>query len=115
MFLLITAAGAFLGVAYARLINRRLGPRDWRGWMALTPFWVAYVVVLLTADTTDLAPQAIQSFAVGSLGGTLIDSLRAVRHRGAAASTGLDEPADSSSRLERLDRSNTPKPASGIN
>lgn len=96
MFLLITAVGSLLGVAYARLINRRLGPRDWRSWMALTPFWVAYVVVLLTADTTDLAPQSIQSFAVGSLLGTLIDSLLAVRHRHADAATGLDELAASS-------------------
>lgn len=81
MFLLITGAGVFLGSAYAGLVNRRLGPKDWRRWMVLTPFWAVYVVVLLTADMRDLAPQAIQSFAIGSLGETWVDSLRALRRR----------------------------------
>jgi uncharacterized membrane protein YoaK (UPF0700 family) len=94
VFLLITAVGVFLGIACAGLVDRRFGPEDWRRWTALTPFWVLAVGVALalhTVNMRDLAPQAIQAFAIGSLSETLIDSLRALRRRRADASTRHDE------------------------
>ena len=89
VFLLITMAGVFLGTTYAGFIDRRLGLNDWRRWMALVPFWALAAVVALalhTLNMTDLAPQAIQAFAVGSLGQTLLDSLRALWRTRASAS-----------------------------
>ncbi len=94
MFLLVTAGGVFLGMAYAGFVDRRLGPRDWRRWMALAPFWALAVGVSLAlhaVNMKDLAPQMIQAFAIGSFGETLIDSLR-VRRRGRAnEGTGRDD------------------------
>lgn len=84
MSLLITGVGVFLGFAYAGFVDRRLGPKDWRRWIVLAPFWVLAVWVALalqTVNMTDPAPRAIQSFAIGSLGETLVDSLRALRRR----------------------------------
>jgi MFS-type transporter involved in bile tolerance (Atg22 family) len=94
VFLLITAVGAFLGIAYAGLVDRRFGPKDWRRWTALMPFWVLAVGVALTLHAVNmrgLAPQAIQAFAMGSLVEALIDSLRALRRRRVDASTRHDE------------------------
>ena len=94
MFLLITIAGVVLGNACAGFVDRRFGPKDRRRWMALAPFWVLAVGVALALHTVnmgDLAPQAIQAFAIGSLSEALIDSVRALRRRGADAST--REPA----------------------
>ena len=91
MFLLITAVGVFLGIAYAGLVDRRFSPKDWRRWAALTPFWVLAVGVALAlhrVNMRDLAPQAIQAFAFASLAETLIDSLRARSRRRAV---GRDE------------------------
>ena len=97
MFLLMTMVGVFLGVAYAGFIERRLGPRDWRRWMALAPFWVLAVGVSLAlhaVNMRDLAPQAIQAFAFGSLGEALIDALRALRRgRSDDAATRVDRVA----------------------
>ncbi|RYV52047.1 hypothetical protein [Pengzhenrongella frigida] len=84
VFVLITAVGVALGYAYAGFVDRRFGPKDWRRWMALTPFWVLAVGVALalhTVNMTDLAPQALQAFALGSVAEALIDSLGARRRR----------------------------------
>jgi len=94
LFLLITMVGVFLGIAYAGFVDRRLGPKDWRRWMALTPFWALAAGVALALHTVnfrDLAPQAIVTFAFASLGETLIDSLRALRRRRADASARRDD------------------------
>lgn len=73
MFLLTTLAGVTLGYSYAALVDRRYGFKDYRRWLLLAPLWVLYVIVLLTADTGELAPQAVQAFAIGTLGATMID------------------------------------------
>jgi len=94
MFMLITLVGASLGSAYAGFFDRRFGPKDWRRWMALTPFWVVYVGVALALHTVNmrgLAPQAILGFAGGSLIETVIDSLGALRRRRAEASARRDD------------------------
>lgn len=82
MFLLITIVGVALGYAYAGLVDRRFGPGDGRRWSLLVPVWVAYVVVLLTADLQDVWAQGVQSFALASFLGTMLDVGRgAVRRR----------------------------------
>ncbi|NTW41269.1 MAG: hypothetical protein HGA44_15585 [Cellulomonadaceae bacterium] len=90
MFLLVTMAGVLLGVAYAGFVDRRFGVSDRRRWMALVPFWVLAVgvaVALHTVNQQELVPQAVQSFAVGSLGETLVDWVRTRRRRRLEAST----------------------------
>lgn len=90
MFLLVTVVSVLLGVAYAGAVDRRFGLKDRRRWMALVPFWVLAVAVALALHRVNqegLVPQAIQSFAVGSLGGTLVDCVRAFRRRRLEAST----------------------------
>ncbi|GAA3810713.1 hypothetical protein [Cellulomonas soli] len=90
MFLLVTVVSVVLGVAYAGLVDRRFGLRDRRRWIALVPFWVLAVAVALALHRVNqegLLPQAIQSFAVGSLGETLVDGVRALRRRRVEAST----------------------------
>ncbi len=94
MFLLILFVGVSLGNVYAGFVDRRLGPKDWRRWMAFAPFWALAAGVALalhTVNMTSLAPQAMMAFAIGSLGGTLIDSLRAHRRQGADESTRRDD------------------------
>jgi hypothetical protein len=94
VFLLLTIVGVSLGFAYARLVDRRFGPKDWRRWMALTPFWALAVGVALAlhaVNMSDLGPQAIQGFAIGSLFKTLVDALGALWRRRAGASTTRDE------------------------
>lgn len=82
MYLPITIVGVSLGPACAGLVNRRFGLRDRR--LLLAPVCAVYAVVLITADTRDLAPQAVQGFAVGTLITALIDFLSALwRRRGA--------------------------------
>ena len=96
MSLLITVVGVSAGIAYARFVGRRLGPRDWRRWIALTPFWALAVGVglaLHTVNVMDPAPRAIQAFAVGSFGEALLGSLRSLRRRRAGESTTRDERA----------------------
>ena len=91
MSLLITGVGVLLGFAYAGLVDRRLDPRDWCRWTALTPFWVVAVGMVLalhTVNVTEPASRAIQAFAFASLAETLIDSLRARSRRRAV---GRDE------------------------
>ncbi len=91
MFLLSTVLGAFLGVTYARVVNRRFGPRDWRRWAALAPFWLLAGCVAIASQTvnmSDPATQAVQAFAIGTLAETLVDWIRrAVRRRRADVST----------------------------
>jgi hypothetical protein len=82
--LLVTGVGVFLGIAYARFVDRRFGPEDWRRWVALAPAWALAVGMALALDTLnvrDLAPRAIQAFAIGSFGEAVVDSLSAVRRR----------------------------------
>jgi len=96
VFLLLTVVGVAAGFVYAGFVDRRFGPQDWRRWAALAPFWVLAVgvaLVLGTVNMSDLAPQAIQGFAVGSLFATVLDSLRVLRRRRAASSTVHDERA----------------------
>lgn len=84
MFLLVTSAGVFLGIAYAGLVDRRLGPKDWRRWMAIAPFWVlaaGVALALQTVNMTALAPQAVQAFAIGSFVATVMESLGLLRRR----------------------------------
>ena len=80
MSVLVTVVGVFLGMAYAGFVDRRFGPKDWRRWVALAPVWalaVGMALALGTVNVRDLAPRAIQAFAIGSLGETLVDSLGA--------------------------------------
>lgn len=96
MSLLITFVGVFAGMAYARFVSRRLGPRDWRRWIALAPFWavaVGLALVLHTVNVSDPASRVIQAFAIGSCGEALLDSLRALGHGRTGGSTTRDEPA----------------------
>lgn len=84
MFLLVTIVSVTLGYAYAGFVGRRFGLKDWRRWMALLPFWVlavAMIIALKAVNMSDPAPQAIQAFAFACLAGTLFDSLRALRRR----------------------------------
>ncbi|MCV2395254.1 hypothetical protein OEB99_13125 [Actinotalea sp. M2MS4P-6] len=88
MFLLVTVGGVALGVAYAGFIGGRFGPQDWRRWAALMPVWVLAIgiaVALHAVNMTDLLPQAVQAFAIGSFFQALIDSWRTLRHRRAGA------------------------------
>lgn len=55
------------------------------------PFWVLYVVVLITADTRDVAPEAVQSFAIGSIVQTLIEPLGGLWRRRVDPPTRRDE------------------------
>jgi hypothetical protein len=91
VYLLVTVVSVVLGVAYATAVGRRLGMSDWRRWALLVPFWVLYVVVLLTMDMRDLAPQAVGSFAFGSFAQTVIDSLGALRRRRVGPPTRHDD------------------------
>lgn len=94
MSLLITVVGVSAGIAYARFVGRRLGPRDWRRWIALTPFWALAAGVALalhTVNMRDLAPRVIQAFAIGSFGEALLVSLRALRRGRVDASTTRDD------------------------
>ena len=93
MFLLLTVVSVASGFVYAGFVDRRFGPQDWRRWAALAPFWVLAVGVALalgTVNMSDLAPQAIQGFALGSLAATATDSLGALRRRRVDASTRHD-------------------------
>ncbi|NTW41557.1 MAG: hypothetical protein HGA44_17035 [Cellulomonadaceae bacterium] len=54
--------GVALGVAYAGLVDRLFGLRDWCRWLALASGWVLAVGVTLalhTVNMDDLVPQAI--------------------------------------------------------
>lgn len=96
MSLLITFVGVSAGSASAGFVGRRLGPSDWRYWIALTPFWVLAVGVglaLHTVNVSDPAPRAIQAFAIGSFGEALLGSLRVLRRGRAGGSTARDERA----------------------
>ena len=96
MSLLITFVGVSAGVAYARFVGRRLGLRDWRRWIALTPFWaltVGLALALHTVNVMEPAPRAIQAFAIGSFGEALLGSLRSLRRGRAGGSTTRDDGA----------------------
>ena len=92
MFILLV--GASLGNLYAGFVDRRLGPNDWRRWMALAPFWVlvpGVALVLHTVNTRGPAFEAILGFAGASFIEALIDSLRAHLRRRAGTSTRRDD------------------------
>ena len=94
MSLLITFVGVSAGFAYAGFVGRRLGPSDWRYWIALMPFWVLAVGVglaLHAVNVSDPAPRAIQAFAIGSFGEALLGSLRVLGRGRASGSTTRDE------------------------
>ncbi|MCZ2849431.1 hypothetical protein [Modestobacter sp. VKM Ac-2978] len=81
MYLLVTIVGVCLGYGYAELVTRRSGLTDRRRWLLLAPVWAVYLVVLLAADTRDLAPQAVQAFALATVLSTLVDVAGALWRR----------------------------------
>ncbi|MEP7765076.1 hypothetical protein [Sanguibacter sp. 25GB23B1] len=84
VFLLVTIVSVALGFAYAGFVGRRFGLKDWRRWMALAPFWllaIAMIVTLKRVNMSDPAAQAIQAFAFVCLAQTGLDCLRALRRR----------------------------------
>ena len=90
----IVLVGASLGNLDAGFVDRRLGPMDWRRWMALTPFWVlaaGMALVLRAVNTRDPAFEAILGFAGASFIETVIDALRALWRRRAGTSTRRDD------------------------
>ncbi|MCZ2823542.1 MULTISPECIES: hypothetical protein [unclassified Modestobacter] len=74
MSLLITITGVWLGYAYAGLVHRRFGPTDRHRWSLLAPVWAVYAVVLLTADTGEPVPRAVQAFAMATVLFTVVDA-----------------------------------------
>lgn len=86
MSLLITIAGVWLGLGYLELVNRRFALTDRGRWLLLAPVWALYVVVLLTTDTSDPVPRAVQAFALATLLRTMLDVARALWHRRNATS-----------------------------
>lgn len=81
MFLLVTIAGTVLGIVATDWVNQRFGPHDPRRWWRLLPLWLSYGVMLLTADMREVGPQAVQSFAIGSLFTTAVDLLGLLRRQ----------------------------------
>ncbi len=96
MFLLVTIVSVGLGFAYAGLVERHFGPKDWRRWVALAPFWLlAFGLALALHDVNmkDPVTQAIQAFAGSSFLATLLDASGARRRRRMAEETRRDDPA----------------------
>ena len=108
MSLLITMVAVGLGVTYAGLVDRRFGARSWRSWLLMLPVMAAYAVVLLTADTTEPVPRAVQAFGIGALVQSAVLGWRADRERRRqinAAEAAIR--ADDEARVRQADREAT--------